>query len=104
MMMTQSGKFEYAETPAFQAIRLPYADSSLCMDIFLPKPDVPIRSFKNSVTAENWANWVGSFQEKQGTIDLPRFKLEYRQDLIQNIQSLIGSEPLSIQLAPGNAD
>jgi serine protease inhibitor len=99
MMMTQTGKFEYAETNMFQAIRLPYANSSLCMDIFLPKPDVPMQSFKNSVTAENWANWIGSFQEKEGTIDLPRFKLEYRQDLIQVVQSLLGLKPLLIRLA-----
>jgi serine protease inhibitor len=99
MMMTQTGKFEYTETDTFQAIRLPYANSSLCMDIFLPKPDVPIQSFQNLVTAENWTNWVRSFQEKEGTIDLPRFKLEYRQDLIQVIQSLLGLKPLLIRLA-----
>ena len=74
------------------------------MDIFLPKPDVAIQSFQTLVTAENWSNWVGSFQEKEGTIDLPRFKLEYCQDLTQNIQSLIGLNLLSIQLAPGRAD
>lgn len=99
MMMTQSGKFEYAETVTFQAIRLPYAHSSLCMDIFLPKPDIAIKSFQTLVTAENWATWVGSFQEKQGTIDLPRFKLDYRQDLIQMIQSLLELKPLAIQLS-----
>ena len=104
MMMTQSGKFEYAETDTFQSIRLSYAHSSLCMDIFLPKPDVAMQSFQTLVTAENWSNWVGSFQEKEGTIDLPRFKLEYCQDLTQNIQSLIGLNLLSIQLAPGRAD
>ena len=104
MMMTQSGKFEYAETDTFQAIRLPYANASLCMDIFLPKPDVPMQSFQTLVTAANWSNWVGSFQEKEGTIDLPRFKLEYRQDLIQAIQLLLGLKPLSIQLAPGHVD
>ena len=104
VMMTQSGRFEYAETDIFQAIRLPYANSSLCMDIFLPKPDVAMQSFQALVTAENWPHWVGSFQEKEGTIDLPRFKLEYRQDLIQDIQSLLGLKPLSIQLASGNVD
>jgi serine protease inhibitor len=104
MMMTQSGRFEYAETDTFQAIRLPYAHSSLCMDIFLPQPDIAIQSFQTLVTAENWSNWVGSFQEKEGTIDLPRFKLEYHQDLIQDIQSLLGLELLPIQLAPDRAD
>jgi serine protease inhibitor len=99
MMMSQSGNFDYYETHDFQAIRLPYANSHLSMDIFLPHPDLSMTQFQALFNLENWQTWQTSFQSKDGTIGLPRFKIAYQRNVLQDICNLSGLTELALQLA-----
>ncbi|MFB2923377.1 MULTISPECIES: serpin family protein [Aerosakkonema] len=87
-LMSQTGRFGYYENQSFQAISLPYGTRRLSMYVFLPKQNVNQQSFYNNLTAENWEQWMNQFVSRQGTIVLPRFKLEYEVTLNQALQAL----------------
>lgn len=79
-MMMRSGKFRYLETDAFQAVELPYGEGEVSMLIFLPaagKLDDLIAQMSSAFWQEAW----GRFRSREGTVWLPRFKLEYEQSL-----------------------
>ncbi|NJM45894.1 MAG: hypothetical protein HC860_06710 [Alkalinema sp. RU_4_3] len=101
MMMSQSGAFDYCETDDFQAVRLAYANSNLSMAIFLPQTSCTIEQFQSMLSSESWQTWQTAFQRKEGTIDLPRFKVAYHRDLLEDLLSLSSLEKLGLQLAEG---
>ncbi len=87
-LMSQSGSYRYAETDQFQAISLPYGDGRLSMLVFLPKPESSLEQFQANLTAENWNLWLQEFQQREGSIQLPKFKTEYERSLNDVLQAL----------------
>ncbi|HAX80393.1 MAG TPA: proteinase inhibitor I4 serpin [Cyanobacteria bacterium UBA11372] len=87
-LMSQFGRFRYYENDSFQAISLPYGSGRMSMYVFLPKPNVTLPSFYSTLTPENWEQWIQQFRTRQGSISLPRFKLEYDITLNQTLQAL----------------
>jgi serine protease inhibitor len=85
--MNQGGKYSYLETPQFQAVRLPYGDNKrFGMYVFLPKGDVT--PWLKGLTDENWNQWMGQFSSRQGTIALPKFKINYSAKLNDSLKAL----------------
>jgi serine protease inhibitor len=80
-MMHQSSEYPYYENEDFQAVGLPYGDGHMSMYVFLPRQGSDIESFVKSLSEENWTAWMDSFQNKEGAITLPRFKVEYGKEL-----------------------
>ncbi len=77
-LMSQRGEFRYFETDRFQAVSLPYGEGRrMSMDILLPKKPYSMTNFYQDLTAENWQQWVTRFRSRAGTVQIPRFKLEY---------------------------
>jgi serine protease inhibitor len=87
-LMSQFGRFRYYENDSVQGISLPYGSGRMSMYVFLPKPDVTLQSFYSNLTLENWEQWIKQFRSRQGSIVLPRFKLEYDITLNQTLQAL----------------
>ena len=87
--MWQRGHFEYQRGEGFQAVRLPYAGKRLWMEVFLPDTD---SSLANLLARFNVASERGKmlegFLEQNGTLALPRFKLEYDITLNDPLQAL----------------
>ena len=88
-MMSQRGRFSYQEGDGCQAVRLPYAGGRLQMYLFLPET--------NSSPAKLLADWNGDiwrdkilpqFVEREGTLELPRFKLDYDVELNDPLKAL----------------
>ncbi len=85
--MEQSKEFMYLENAQFQAVQLPYgAKEDWHMYVFLPKSS--LTSLFKSVTLQNWQKWASEFSSRQGTIFLPKFKLEYEADLVDVMNKL----------------
>lgn len=85
--MNQSGKYEYLETPEFQAVRLPYGDSRrFGMYVFLPKGD--LTPWLKGLTDDRWNQWMTEFGAKQGTIALPKFKINYSSSLNASLKAM----------------
>ena len=87
-MMIQSNDFQYFENADFQAIDLPYGDGGFRMTIFLPRMEKNIVELIVELSAENWDLWMNSFSKQQGTLELPRFKLEYKKKLNDVLNAL----------------
>ena len=90
-MMSRRGEYSYYETEQFQAISLPYGEQQVSMYIFLPKENISLIEFTNSLTAENWQKWTDLLRSQPGKITLPRFKLEYTTEL-NSVLSALGME------------
>jgi len=87
-MMNQSGRFMYLETPIFQAVSLPYGDGRVSMYIFLPAKSAGLEQFHKGLTAAGWGKWMEDFSETQGSVRLPRFKVEYEETLNDALKAL----------------
>lgn len=89
-MMSQSGNYEYYENDEFQAVSLPYGERRISLYVFLPKPTFSISDFQKALTIENWQQWMSEFDDMKGAIVLPRFKVEYGEDLLPGLMALGG--------------
>jgi serpin B len=87
--MWRHGRFAYRRGDGFQAVQLPYSGGRLRMDIFLP--DVNSTLAKLLVrfnSASDRSQMLKQFLEREGTLALPRFKLEYGVKLNDSLQAL----------------
>lgn len=88
-MMRQSRKFSYHEDNDFQAIRLPYSGNRLGMFVFLPAtnsgPEKLLAKFNGDVWREKFRP---KFEDREGTVLMPRFKLEFRADLVNGLKAI----------------
>jgi len=88
-MMQQHRDFYYYENENLQAIDLEYGDGKYSMTIFLPKSNISINSLITQLDASNFTHWIGNFTESEGTLLLPKFKMEYR-ILLKEILTTLG--------------
>jgi serpin B len=88
-MMSQIGMFRYLETERFQAISLPYGkERRMSMYILLPKKSYSLASFSKDLTAENWTQWMSRMRIREGSLQLPRFKQDYKIELKRALSAL----------------
>jgi serpin B len=75
-MMAQLGEYLYLETLEFQAVNLPYESGRLSFYVFLPKATDGVESLCKSVTPESWQGWMSQFAPREGTLNLPHFRVQ----------------------------
>jgi serpin B len=81
--MWQRGHFNYQRGDGFQAVRLPYAGKRLQMYLFLPDTNSSPAKLLADLNADTWRDKIlPKFEDKQGMLAFPRFKLDY--DVILN--------------------
>jgi serine protease inhibitor len=85
-MMQQKGLFRYAKGPDFAVVALPYVDNRFAMYCFLPDKgaDALVTELKNS----SWSDLSHMLHPMQGSLALPKFKMEYNEELRQALTSL----------------
>ena len=88
-MMHKSHDFTYRRGTGYQAVRLEYQDSDLAMYVFLPDPGSSPEKLLAIMNGDTWHRiTLPGFSEKQGTLMLPRFKLEFGIDLRKSLAAL----------------
>lgn len=87
-MMVQSNDFRYFKSSDFQAVDLPYGDGYFSMTIILPADDKNVDNIIEQLDSENFNGWINSFEKKEGTVQLPKFKLEYKYELNDVLKAL----------------
>lgn len=75
--MTLNEKLPYLENEHFQAVSLPYGDEEMSMNVYLPKEHSSLDEFEKMLTNQHLDTWSADFREENGTVMLPKFKLEY---------------------------
>jgi serine protease inhibitor len=88
-MMTQAKTFTYRRGTGYQAVRLPYHGENLAMYVFLPDTNSSPEKLLGIMNGDTWQRVTKpGFSEKEGTLVLPKFKLEYSVELNQPLQAL----------------
>jgi len=88
-MMTQTKTFTYRRGTGYQAVRLPYEGENLAMYVFLPDTNSGPENLLGIMNGDTWQRITKpGFSEKEGTLVLPKFKLEYGVELNQALQAL----------------
>lgn len=88
-MMGQRGRFSYQEGDGYQAVRLPYSGGRLHMCLFLPETNSSPAKLLADFNGESWRNIILSrFRDREGTLALPRFKLNYDVELNEPLEAL----------------
>lgn len=78
-LMRQTHLLPYLETETFQSVNLPYGENKrLSMYVFLPKN---LETFIRGFDIKAWNEWMKQYENIEGTILLPRFKIEYAKEL-----------------------
>jgi len=88
-MMKKSGHYLYDRTPEFEAIVLPYSDGRT-LHIFLPDKTSSLREFEATLSDENWNKWTEAMTKREGTIELPRFRISAQVD-VQTLLTELGA-------------
>lgn len=85
-LMMRRDDMPYFETEDFQSVQLPYGKNKrLSMVVFLPKN---LDAFVQSLNADTWTGWMKQYKETEGTLLLPKFKMEYEKRLIPLLTKL----------------
>jgi serpin B len=88
-MMLQMGFYPCYATDTFKAVSLAYGKKgALRMYIFLPNSNTNLATFSQQLTPENWNKWMQEFRERNGIIEIPRFKIEYEVELKSTLIAL----------------
>jgi serpin B len=86
--MSQTQRFDYFETPDLQAIRLPFGEGDLIMQVLLPSKSSSLGALEAQLTPEHWKAWQAQYAPRSGKIELPRFELMSSYRLNGPLQSL----------------
>ena len=97
-MMARGAGVQYAATPEYSAVDLPYGNSAFTMTVVLPSPNVDIDAFAESFDQPKWNSLVGSLHDSDLQVYLPRFRIEWKRELNGDLQQL------GMRLAFFNAD
>ncbi|CAM9507858.1 unnamed protein product, partial [Heterosigma akashiwo] len=90
-MMTVNDKFHYTENDRYQAIRLPYQSGGGCpLDavVVLPRPGMQV-GVESTGDAGGWEALLAALAltKREGTLSLPRFKVESSFDVTDQLQN-----------------
>ncbi len=77
--MSRAGHYAYCENDRFQAAELPYAGGEMSMLVFLPRGGLD--EFLKNFTAKDFEDAIQRMSSREGTVELPRFKLENEYNL-----------------------
>jgi serine protease inhibitor len=87
-MMLESTRLQYREGPGYQAVRLPYSGDHLAMYVFLPASGSSPENVLGALSGDTWQQTKHGFRFNEGTLVLPKFKVEYNVALKGPLQSL----------------
>jgi len=85
--MHQSGRYLYYEDRKLQALVLPY-EGGMAMYVVLPAARTDPQQFEDSLSSSAWETRLARFEQVLGTIQMPRFRLDYRARLEPALKAL----------------
>lgn len=80
-MMVQQGEFLYSKRDGREVIRLPYGFGQAAMYLVLPDKGVSPEKLIQEMDAANWKSVTSGMSSQQGTVSLPKFKIDYKASL-----------------------
>ncbi len=99
-MMAQKNKFLYYSNSDLQIIDLPYGNENFSMVVILPVWGKNVNEVIEQLDKNTWNNYLSNLKKEEGTIQLPKFKLENKY-LLNKVLKQLGME---IAFDKGKAD
>lgn len=99
-MMFLSARLPYYKGDGFEAVALPYGEGAYRFILLVPERGRRVAELRSQFTPENWAKWTAGFREIEGTLKMPRFKIEATYDLKSPLCAL----GMEIAFDPDRAD
>ena len=85
--MNQTSYLRYNENDIFQILELPYAGRNISLVVLLPKKISDIDSLERTFNKINFDFWNGELYTKLVSVSLPKFRIEFTQDLASSIRN-----------------
>ncbi len=98
--MSLEEPIRFAARDGFQAAELLYGNGAYAMTILLPAEGSTPAAVLASLNPDSWEDLTGSFQEAKIVLSLPKFRLEYRRSLVDDLKAM----GMSIAFDPNQAD
>jgi serpin B len=87
-MMGHTDTFGYLENNDLQALELPYAGGEWAMVVLLPRKVDGLAALEKSLSAEQFAGWMGQLCRREVKVFLPRFTMESAFSLADTLEAL----------------
>ena len=101
MMFRSGGSYSHYYSDTVQAISLPYGEGQFSMYIFVPTNRSDLGAFLDTLTPENWENWMTQFSERKMDLRMPKFKVEYGAKELKDVLTTLG---MGVAFDAGRAD
>jgi len=88
LLMGREGSFRYTESGSYQAVELPYGGQAFAMTVVLPRPGLSLDSFVAGLDQAGWDQLTQRLGPGRGTVHLPRFSMEYKRSLVDDLRAL----------------
>lgn len=86
--MHREGTIRYLERPALQAVDLLYGNGGFAMTIVLPREGTTLDGMLASLGAAEWQAMTGQFSDQKVNLSLPRFRVDFKRDLTNDLKAL----------------
>lgn len=91
MMMSKQGDADYGEGEDYRVVRLPYGNEKVAMYVILPRADLDVNDFIDSLDVAKWEEIRTIIGTRRDVIvQLPRFKIEYGIKHLNDVLSNLG--------------
>lgn len=100
MMHLGKQRLPYLRSEGFEAVALPYGKGDYQFYLFVPLEEHSVGELRKQFTPENWRKWRRAFKLTEGTVAMPRFKLE----ALHNLQPPLEALGMGIAFTPSKAD
>ena len=99
-MMNQQSELQFFAGSNFTSICLPYVGNELQMFVFLPNKNSSLSAFQEQLNEKSWKTWMSGYSFCPVTVQLPKFKIQFKRKLNEVLQQLKIKDAFS----PGVAD
>jgi serpin B len=99
-MMSQLGKFGYAESDSLQVLELPYSGNALSAVVLLPRDKEGLPTLEEHLTWDLLSRWISQVSRQQVFVVLPKFNMASEFDLQDALRGM-GVEDV---FSPAHAD
>jgi serpin B len=86
--MTMDETVRFVSRQGFSAADLLYGNGAFAMTILLPDAGSTPAALLATLTPESWREIEASYHEARIVLSLPKFKLEYRRSLVEDLKAL----------------
>jgi serine protease inhibitor len=87
-MVLEPAPQRYGESADAEILELLYGNGAFAMSIVLPKPGHTLAELADQADLAHWAQWTGTLAETKLGVTLPKFRIEYKRELKDDLASL----------------